>query len=125
MPFENALYNFLSANLTIPDEITANKTPQSTQNNYLQYQRIDSNRDYAHDGSLKLVFADYQFDAYSTRKSNAIAIKKDLQEKLEDFNGYMGDYRVQGVFLTNEFDLYEDDTKLYREEVEYRIQYKE
>ncbi len=129
MGIEADLYNFLDTKLNY--DVYAGKAPKG-KNESLIIKKIFKNTEYSHEGNSGLCYVDYQFDAYSAKKEDAISIREDLKNEIEDYIGDMGDSEnesenttVQGVFLKNEFDDFEDDSKLYRETQEYRIQYYE
>ena len=121
---DNEIYAFLTANLVKPDVITANKT-YGDYSSWLVYQKVNNSREYEHSGNANLATVSYQFDAYAPKKGKAIEIIGELIETLEDYTGMMGTTKVQGAFIVSEFSAYEDDTNLYREEIEFDINYYE
>ncbi len=123
MSFDASLYKYLSKNITTADSISAGKAPQGEKDKFLVFTKIAGTRDYAHDGPLKTIQIQYQFDSYAKKNSDALLIKQELQRILEDFRGDMEGTHVQGAFITGEFDEFGDE--YYRQEVEYKIQYYE
>jgi len=121
MSFRENFYSFLSGNLIKPEAVTSNVG--SVQNGYLVYQRIVTTQEYAHDGHLGLITARYQFDAYADKKQDALLIIEELKTLLDDYVGNMGETKVQGVFIVNEFDTFDSGSDLFREEIEFNIQY--
>ena len=123
MIFKNDLYTFLSANLSVPTAVTSNVG--NVRDGYLVFQRILTNRVYAHDGNSGLVMARYQFDAYANKKQDAVLIINELKTLIDNYSGLLGESKVQGVFIVNEFDTLDQDSGMYREEIEFNIQYYE
>ena len=122
MGIEADLYSHLDDNLSC--NIYANKAPQG-EKEFLLITKIYKDTEYSHDGNSGLCYADYQFDIYSARKDHAIDIRQALEGEIDGYTGNMGDTTLQGVFLTNEFDGYEEGANLHRETQEYTIQYQE
>jgi len=122
MSFEIDLYTFLNDNITTTGNVSSNIT-NTNENDYLIYTKITTSTTYSHDGSDKIETARYQFDGYAQKKIDALNIIEEVQELLDNFHGWMGDTRVQGVFVLDEFDDYEDETGLYRNETELKFQY--
>ena len=125
MTFEFVFPQFLQSNLAKPNTVSPNKVPQSGEPPFLVYQLVTAQRESTHDGNDQLVWAEYQFDCYAKKKQSAVEVMQELRELIEDYDGYINGVRVQGCFLIDQFDTYEENSKLYREEREYRIQYKE
>jgi len=121
MSFRENFYSFLSGNLIRPEAVTSNVG--SVQNGYLVYQRVVTTQEYAHDGHLGLITARYQFDAYADKKQDAVAIIDELKNILDGFIGFIGSTHIQGVFIVNEFDTFDSGSDLFREEIEFNIQY--
>ena len=121
MSFREAFYSFLSSSLTKPAAVTSNVG--SVQSGYLVYQRIVTTQEYAHDGHLGLITARYQFDAYADKKQDTVAIIDELKNSLDGFIGFIGSTHIQGVFIVNEFDTFDSGSDLFREEIEFNIQY--
>ena len=126
MSFEQAFQSFLDDNLTDVGFITANLAPQG-ETKGIMYQKISTMRDREidHDGIMNLVAVSFQFNFYADRKVEAAGMRDQLQQLLAGYDGQMGDYRVQGAFITDERDYFDTEARVFRESVDYRIQYKE
>ena len=126
MSFEQAFQTFLDSNLIDVGFITANLAPQG-ETKGIMYQKISTMRDREidHDGTMNLKAVNFQFNFYAEKKSKAVEMRDQLQQVLADYNGQMGDYRVQGAYITDERDYFDSEARVFRESVDYRIQYKE
>jgi hypothetical protein len=67
----------------------------------------------------------YQFDCWHTNPTTARAVRRQVRLAMDGFNGTFASCIVSGARLLNEFDSYEDDTKVYRRGADYEIWHKE
>lgn len=89
---------------------------------YLVYQFISAGGETAHDGERDTEFPLIQLTAWATSKASAIAIADAVRTLLEG-NTIAGE-SASSFQHSNRFGTYEDDTKLFGEILEYRMQSK-
>ncbi len=89
---------------------------------YLVYQFISAGGETTHDGERDTEFPLIQLTAWATSKASAIAIADAVRTLLEG-NTIAGDSE-SSFQHSNRFGTYEDDTKLFGEILEYRMQSK-
>ena len=75
------------------------------------------------DGPIHLYEAEYQIDAFAYRKIDAQHIMQQVKNKLNGFQGEMGEFKVFGIEINSHEDDYETDTELYREQLDINILY--
>lgn len=74
---------------------------------------------------IDVAFPRFQFSCFSPRYLEAKNVAKEIRHALQRFKGQIGDTNViQGVF-ENQFELYENDTKLFNIAVDIKIIYRE
>ncbi len=124
MSFEIDLNTYLQDNITTTDEVSSDIS-NTNESKYLVFHKISTARTYSHDGPDGTETARYQFDAYANKKVDTLNIIKEVKDKLENFQGWMEDTQVHGVFVIDEFGSHEKETGLYRNELELEFQYYE
>lgn len=124
MGFSTDLYTFLSNNITTAAKINANKTDGDYES-YLVYQKINNSPEYDQEGYADLSTITFQFTAYASRKITAENIIEELKNLLSGYRGMISSTRVNGAFVTREYSGNEEETNLYREEIDIDFQYYE
>lgn len=130
MIFQNALRDFLENNISRANYVTPNRIPtaneitdRKSEDKYLVHQKIDGTSPVALDGPTYVYEETYQIDAYAHRKIDAQRIMEQVKSKLHGYFGEMGDFQVSNITIESYEDGYEEDTGLYREEIDLTIYY--
>ena len=121
MSFESDLYEKLRDDATITTLVSGriypNTSPQNPTTPYIVYARDDNESEEDMVGGSGLDRTSLQFDIYAAedKHEDTVAIREALVALLQPFVGTMGagNTQVRSVEYTNDFDLYEDDTKLH------------
>lgn len=128
--FQNALHHFLQDNITKANYITPNVIARDTQitdrkgdDKYLVHQKIGGTSPLGLNGPLYVYETLFQLDSYSYRKIDSQAIMQQAKNKLNGFQGEMGEFKVFGIEINSHEDDYETDTELYREQLDINILY--
>lgn len=122
MTLEEALYTHLSgyAGLTalVSTRIYPDEMPQGCAKPAVVYQRIDTPREYTHDGPAHLAHPRFQFTAWAlpsataSGSTTAKAVADQIRAALDGYTGTMGGaggVAVQAVFVADERSGFEMD----------------
>lgn len=124
--FQRSLREWLAAEITeVGGRVVPDQTPPGMPIPFIKYNRVTTEREYAHDGSTRLAAPTMQLSVYHSSKQEARDIARKIQNKLEGYRGLMGDVVVQGVFLDDETHDFDSDTEYYFIESDYIVQYYE
>lgn len=124
MSFTTNLYTFLTNNITTAAKINANKTDGDYES-YLVYQKINNTPEYDQEGYADISTITFQFTAYAKRKVTAENIIEELKNLINGYRGMIGSVKVAATLSTREYSGYEEETNLYREEIDFDFQYYE
>jgi len=126
MSYQSDTYTALTGSSAITalvsSRIYADVADGSASTPYLVYQFISAGGETTHDGERDTEFPLIQLTAWATSKASAIAIADAVRNLLEG-NTIAGD-SASSFQHSNRFGTYEDDTKLFGEILEYRMQSK-
>jgi hypothetical protein len=103
--------------------------PQGERRASIVYNRISGDGDHTMDGATGLARPRYQIDCWAADPDQAAALSNLVKSRIDGYRGTMGSgadqVTVQGVFLANEGDGYDADSKLYRDRRDYFINFEE
>ena len=123
----DATFLGLVADLPQPMRLVQNPTYPS-----VTYQRIDAQRVKSTEGPSCLADARVQFDVWATTWNEARQIADAIRVKLDGFVGTATAqfspteaFKIQGIFIRSERDLYDGETELYRISQDYDVWYTE
>lgn len=130
MRIEQALISYLTNNTAlvalVAKRIYAFHSPADTVFPFVTYQRVSSEKFLTLDQPINdLAIARIQFDIFSDRYSDGLAVLDALRDALQGYQGAMSTMKVQAVLpaLEQHIDLPEMD--YYRITVDYRIFHRE
>jgi hypothetical protein len=89
------------------------------------YQTITTQRKYSHQGPTLTPAARIQITIKAASYDNAVVVGNLIRTLLEGYKGISGGVRLAGVFLENEYDGFNLDTRSFTVRQDYRIQYYE
>lgn len=89
------------------------------------YQTITTQRKYTLREPSHTPAARMQITIKAASYDNAVVVANLIRELLEGYSGTVMGVEIAGVFLENEYDGFNLDTKSYTVRQDYRIQYKE
>lgn len=99
--------------------------PQGVAFASIVYTRISGQGDYHMQGPSGLVRPRFQIDCWAPTIDAAVSLGNLVKSRIDGYSGPMdyngGSIPVQGVFMDNEFEDYDDDAKLYRSSRDYLI----
>lgn len=105
------------------------KIPQGVNQSSIVYSRISGRGDYHMGGPSGLAMPHYQIDAWAPKADDATALANLIKDRIDGFRGVMGTgpaaVTVQGVFLIDEREDYDDTVKLHRMSRDYAIDFEE
>lgn len=128
--FEKAFGLHLQGNLAetaalVDDEIYPIRLPQKPAYPCISYQLVAANRDHTQDGGSGLVEARYQFNCYASKYVDAKAIGEALRKDLDGFKGDVGTApniaTIDGMFLENIQDGYDDELDVFWVTVDFTV----
>ena len=131
MTFEQAVYAYLSTytplSTIIGTKIFPGMAPQGISPPYIIRQRISKPRyhDFSDADDSSLVRPRHQFDVYSLSYSESLNIMGALKDALLNFSGAMNTLNISWIDWTNEIEMYENDTLLYRQSIDIIVHYHE
>ena len=92
----------------------------------ITYQKISSVRAYTHDGFAHYAEPRFQVSAWATTYAGAKAIQTQVKTALEAYVGMMGGgVDVQRCLVANEIDLYDPESRIYHQAVDYILAHAE
>lgn len=120
MTMEEALYAYLStyAGLTalIGTRVYPFVLPQNAAKPAVTFQRVDTPREYTHDGYAGLAHPRFQFACFALSQPASAAVAEQIRLALQGYTGTMGGVGgvvVQFAVVVDQRDGYENDTKLF------------
>lgn len=128
-----ALRAFLLADAGIAAVVGARvypiKIPQGVNLACIVYTRISGRGDYHHGGPSGLAMPRFQIDAWAPTGDAATALANLIKDRINGYRGVMGtdpaSVTVQGVFLLDEREDYDDAVRMSRMSRDYAIDYEE
>ena len=137
-----SLFSFLMADSGIYAAVEGNKTrqqggsrifpikiPQGVNAASIVYTRISGAGIYHMGGPSGLAMPRYQIDAWAPKVDDATTLANLIKIRIDGFQGVMGSglaaVKVQGVFLLDEREDYDDTVKLHRVSRDYAIDFEE
>lgn len=96
-----------SPNLT---EVYATLIPQEVSYPAVRYARVSSTREMNFDEVENFVRSVFQVDTYAETPTQALSTADSIKTALNDYQGG----NIQETRIDTEFEMYEDDVKLYR-----------
>lgn len=105
------------------------KIPQGVNAASIVYTRVSGRGDYHMAGPSGLAMPRFQIDAWAPTGDAATALAALIKARIDGFRGVMGSgpaaVTVQGVFLLDEREDYDDTVKLHRMSRDYAIDFEE
>lgn len=121
--FQRAFKTWLHNNIQTANTISSGRISQSADDKYLVFNRLDRANPLDHDGVAGNFTVFYQLDAYARRKQDAEDIIGEVRQKLNGYDGYIGEYKISGAEISNERPSYHEEEELYREQLDIKIPY--
>lgn len=88
--------------------------PQQPAYPAIVYHRISGPREHSHDGASGLAHPRFQFDCYAPTYAGAKDLSERVRAALDGYRGLMGgSVDVNGAFLEDDDDGYDDDLQVY------------
>ena len=132
MTIEEALNIYLLATSSVTNIVSTriypNVIPQDAAMPALAYQRISASRDMAHDGPAGMAYPRFQLTCLATTYGGAKALCNALRVALDGYRGLMGGasgVQVEGIFVENDFDGYNQEGGEQVVRLDITIQHKE
>lgn len=120
MHINEALYSYLSTAL-FNNRIYPDNLPQTPTLPAITYMCISTTRHHEFEKDSKLIDSTIQFTVWgNTRKITKTAAAQ-LRRALQDYSGTMDSVRVSAVLLLDETDDYDDETNLYRTDMDFKM----
>lgn len=105
------------------------KIPQGINQASIVYTRISGQGIYHMGGPSGLAMPRYQLDAWAPKADDATTLANLIKDRIDGFRGVMGSgpmaVTVQGVFLLDEREDYDDTVNLHRMSRDYAIDFEE
>lgn len=129
-----ALRSFLLSDPAISSSVGARvypiKLPQGTTGSSIVYNRISGAGDYHMQGLSGFAHHRFQIDAWASTANAATALADLIRDRIDGYRGDMGTdsppvVTVQGVFMVDQREDYDDDAKLHRMSRDYFIDFME
>jgi len=117
MSFETSLFNRLSSALsaTVGSRIYPVVAKKGAATPYIVYSKTGTNKQYSHDGSSSLTADTIRISVYSTGYLSAKTVVDSVVTAMESWTD------AQAAFKETEFDLYDDNTKLFSVPLDYLV----
>jgi len=129
MTIEEELYDYLSvyAGLAalVGTRIYRDRFPDNVVKPAIKYQRIDTQREYSHQGYSGLARPLFQFSCFGESQPATKAAIDQVRIALQGYAGTMGNVLVQGAIVVDERSDYEPDTRLFRYDIDVQIPHDE
>ncbi len=107
----------------VGERIQPELLPQGTTGDGMVYNVVDRSGDAHMQGVTGFTELRFQLSAYSAIRANAEIMANLAQDRLEGFVGAMGVIVVQGLFFVAGRTTYNEATKVYGDQRDYRIVY--
>lgn len=129
MAIESALYSLVTGNAAVKNLISTrfypNAIPQNAELPAAAYQVISTERDYNHGGQSSIATPRLQITVEAASYGSAIAVCAAIRACLSGYKGTVGEVKIGGIYLENEYDGYNLDTNITTKRQDYSIQWKE
>jgi hypothetical protein len=131
MTVEEALYtklNGASAVTSLLSDATAIYPAPLTQEvslSCISFQRIDTPRQYAHNGYSNLATPRIQVDCWADEFEKAYALANAVRQAVQASTSGWGTATVYACFVVDERDSYEEDARVYRRSLDLQIHHQE
>lgn len=86
------------------------------------YQIISDPRAYTHEGDTNAPVTRMQLTVWASTYGSLTNVCEAIKDTVSGYRGLMGACEVNGVFIANEVDEYQPDTKLYDRRIDLLIQ---
>jgi len=125
MTIEAALVSYLrntpGVQTLVGTRIYPQRLPQTPTYPAITYARISGNRHH----NIDVAYHTFQFDCWATSYGGAQDVAEVLRVALQREKRFMSGIEVIQCIYQNQTDFYEDDVKLHRASVDFRIIYRE
>jgi len=127
------LFAFLSADPGVSALVTADgtvrifpiKLPQGEKRASVVYTRISGQSEYTMQGADALARSRMQIDAWAPTAPAASDLANKVKDAINGYRGAMGSVNVQGVFMDNERESYDDVVQLFGVSRDYFLHHEE
>lgn len=72
---------------------------------------------------IEVAYPRYQFSVFSSRYTEAVEIAEEIRNVLQRFKGKLGNSNIIQIVHENQYENYENDTKLYHIAIDFKIIY--
>lgn len=123
MTIEEALYSYITTQLAarIGTRCYPLRLPENVTYDAITYQRISTQRVQSQDGGSGLVFARFQFSAFSKTFASAETTMAALVAALEGYT----DVTIESCLSQDQRSFYDPTVRIYRSQVDFLIGYQE
>lgn len=127
------LFAFLSADAGVAALVTSGgiariyplKMPEGVKLTSVVYTRVSGHSEYTMQGPDALARSRMQIDAWATTAPAASALANAVKDAINGYHGTMGSVAVQGVFMADERESYDDAVQMYGVSRDYFMHYEE
>ena len=91
----------------------------------ITYNKIGRTSYYTNDGNSKMAREVWQISAWDDTYAGAEALKADIKNVIDSYGGTQSPLIIRTVFDLNENDLYEDDTEVYQNIIDFEFLFEE
>lgn len=99
--------------------------PENTPYPAIAYHRISTPREHSHDGPSGLAHPRFQFDLYARTYAGISELAEGVRASLDGYKGLLGGVDVQGVFLEDDDDGYDDDLEVFWRRLDFTVWHNE
>lgn len=92
---------------------------------YIVHSRISGVRESAMGSDTGVARTRVQVSSYGSTYSSAKNVAKQARLALQRYSGTIGSDEILAIFVENDIDLYEEDTRLYHVATDYLVSYRE
>ena len=129
MTLEDALYTKLTGTTAVSDlvgdRVYPAPLPQNIADPCISFQRIDTPREYSLTGYANLASPRIQVDCWAETYEGATALANAVRQAVQGFSGDIGSVTVYAVFVVDERDSYEENSRSFRRSLDLQIHHKE
>jgi hypothetical protein len=131
MTIEEALYTKLNAASAVTTLLSAATAiypaplPQEIELSCISFQRIDTPRQYAHNGYSNLATPRIQVDCWADEYEKAYALANAVRQAVQASTSGWGTVTVYACFMVDERDSFEENPRTFRRSLDLQIHHQE
>lgn len=120
--FRTLLANNSAVAARVAGRIYPRKLPQNPTLPALTFFRVSTLAEFSHDGAA-LEGPLFQVSVWSKSALEAQQLALDVKRAASGFRGHVAGVEINGSFLRNHFELYDDATEIYHHPMDFRVWY--